>query len=170
MKLKPVSMVISYIASHYRKDRIWLRWTRPNKRNYQIVIAIDDSSSMSENNYGIVAIEALVTVCPAMSQLEVENLAVASFGKGENIQLLHDFDQPFTGEAGVQDMMEPTVSPDGSWHQNRVGASYIDNGSLMYLMPGYNPYGLQSFLGEGIRHYPLDVQSRQSTSDLSELL
>ncbi|PWA97505.1 hypothetical protein CTI12_AA028730 [Artemisia annua] len=94
--------VIPYIASHYRKDKIWLRRTRPNKRNYQVVIAVDDSSSMSENNNGSVAIEALVTVCRAMSQLEVGNLAVASFGKEGNIQLLHDFDQPFTSEAGVK--------------------------------------------------------------------
>ena len=94
--------MIPYIASHYRKDKIWLRRTRPNKRNYQVVIAIDDSSSMSENNNGSVAIEALVTVCRAMSQLEVGNLAVASFGKEGNIQLLHDFDQPFTSEAGVK--------------------------------------------------------------------
>lgn len=94
--------VIPYIASHYRKDKIWLRRTRPNKRNYQVVIAVDDSRSMSENNCGNVAIEALVTVCRAMSQLEVGNLAVASFGKKGNIQLLHDFDQPFTSESGVK--------------------------------------------------------------------
>ncbi|KAI3727341.1 hypothetical protein L1987_67154 [Smallanthus sonchifolius] len=94
--------VIPYIASHYRKDKIWLRRTRPNKRNYQVVIAVDDSRSMSENNCGGVAIEALVTVCRAMSQLEVGNMAVASFGKKGNIKLLHDFDQPFTGEAGVK--------------------------------------------------------------------
>nr|GEU60156.1 pumilio homolog 2-like [Tanacetum cinerariifolium] len=45
-------------------------------------------------------------------------------------------------------MMEPTVCPDGSWHQNHVGASLMDIGSLMYLIPGYNPYGIQSFLSE----------------------
>ncbi|GFY97181.1 midasin-like protein [Actinidia rufa] len=94
--------VIPYIASHYRKDKIWLRRTRPNKRDYQVVIAVDDSRSMSESHCGEVAIEALVTVCRAMSQLEVGNLAVASFGKKGNIRLLHEFDQPFTGEAGVK--------------------------------------------------------------------
>lgn len=57
---------------------------------------------MSESRCGDVAIEALVTVCRAMSQLEVGNLAVASFGKKGNIRLLHDFDHPFTGEAGVK--------------------------------------------------------------------
>lgn len=94
--------MIPYVASHYRKDKIWLRRTRPNKRDYQVVIAVDDSRSMQESRCGNVAIEALVTVCRAMSQLEVGNLAVASFGKKGNIRLLHDFDQPFTGEAGIK--------------------------------------------------------------------
>lgn len=61
---------------------------------------MDDSRSMSESCCGDVAIEALVTVCRAMSQLEMGNMAVASFGKKGNIRSLHDFDQPFTGEAG----------------------------------------------------------------------
>lgn len=38
--------VISYIASNYRKDKIWLRRTEPNQQNYRIFIAVDDSSSM----------------------------------------------------------------------------------------------------------------------------
>lgn len=35
---KRISMkkVIAYIASHYRKDKIWLRRTRPDKRKYQV--------------------------------------------------------------------------------------------------------------------------------------
>ncbi|KAL9235481.1 hypothetical protein vseg_010237 [Gypsophila vaccaria] len=94
--------VIPYIASHYRKDKIWLRRTKPNKRDYQVVIAVDDSRSMSENCCGDFAIEALVTVCRALSQLEVGKLAVTSFGKQGNVRLLHDFDQPLTGEAGMQ--------------------------------------------------------------------
>ncbi|KAF5200410.1 Midasin [Thalictrum thalictroides] len=94
--------VIAFIASHYRKDRIWLRRTRPNKRDYQVVVAVDDSRSMSESHCGDVAIESLVTVCRAMSQLEVGQLAVASYGKKGNIQLLHDFNQHFTAEAGMK--------------------------------------------------------------------
>ncbi|KQJ96949.1 midasin [Brachypodium distachyon] len=94
--------VIPYIASHFRRDKIWLRRTKPNKRNYQVVIAVDDSRSMSEGKCGKVAIEALVTVCRAMSQLEVGQFAVASFGKRGNVQVLHDFDQIFNGEAGVK--------------------------------------------------------------------
>ncbi|CAN6310923.1 unnamed protein product [Urochloa humidicola] len=94
--------VIAYIASHFRRDKIWLRRTKPNKRNYQVVIAVDDSRSMSEGKCGKVAIEALVTVCRAMSQLEVGQFAVASFGKKGNVRVLHDFDQIFNSEAGVK--------------------------------------------------------------------
>ncbi|KAG0489307.1 hypothetical protein HPP92_008118 [Vanilla planifolia] len=94
--------VIPYIASHFRRDKIWLRRTKPNKRDYQVVVAIDDSRSMSESNCGDAAIEALVTVCRAMSLLEVGQFAVASFGRKGNIKLLHDFDQTFSGEAGAK--------------------------------------------------------------------
>jgi midasin len=35
---KRISMrkVIAYIASHYRKDKIWMRRSRPDKRRYQV--------------------------------------------------------------------------------------------------------------------------------------
>ena len=42
--------IISYIASNFQNDRIWLRRSKPSKRVYQILIAVDDSSSMSEND------------------------------------------------------------------------------------------------------------------------
>ena len=28
--------MIGYIASHFRKDKIWMRRTRPDKRKYQV--------------------------------------------------------------------------------------------------------------------------------------
>lgn len=40
--------VISFIASHYRNDKIWLRRTLPSKRDYKLLLAIDDSLSMKE--------------------------------------------------------------------------------------------------------------------------
>lgn len=93
--------VIPYIASQFRKDKIWLRRTKPNKRQYQVILAIDDSRSMSESHCGHMALEALITISRAMSMLEVGQVAVASFGKRGNVKLLHDFDRPFSMEAGV---------------------------------------------------------------------
>lgn len=47
--------VIPYIASQFKKDKIWLRRTRPSKRQYQIIMAVDNSSSMMDSNAKIVS-------------------------------------------------------------------------------------------------------------------
>ena len=94
--------MIAYIASQYRKDKIWLRRTKPNRREYQVVIAVDDSRSMSESGCSEFAVEALAMICRAMTQLEVGQFAVASFGEKGNTRVLHDFDQPFTLETGAK--------------------------------------------------------------------
>ena len=60
--------VIAYIASHFRKDKIWMRRSRPDKRRYQVVLAVDDSRSMAENGCGGVALESLSLICKAMSR------------------------------------------------------------------------------------------------------
>ena len=38
---KRISMrkVVAYIASHFRKDKIWLRRTRPDNRQYQVILS-----------------------------------------------------------------------------------------------------------------------------------
>ena len=40
--------LISYIASDFRNDRIWMRRSKMEKRNYEICIAVDDSASMKD--------------------------------------------------------------------------------------------------------------------------
>ena len=57
--------VISFIASHYRNDKIWLRRTLPSKRDYKILLAIDDSLSMHEQSCGFFSLEAMVTLTDA---------------------------------------------------------------------------------------------------------
>lgn len=90
--------VIPYIASQFRKDKIWMRRTRPSKRQYQVMVAIDDSESMADNHAGRLALEAMTTLCKGMTQLEVGEIAVVKFG--QDIELLHAFDTPFTDDAG----------------------------------------------------------------------
>jgi midasin len=86
-----IKKVIPYIASQFRKDKIWLRRTKPNKRHYQVMIAIDDSASMRSNEGGRLALEAMTVLCRALTQLEVGELAVVSFG--EQVKLLHSFNK-----------------------------------------------------------------------------
>ena len=90
--------VIGYIASGYRKDKIWLRRTKPAKRNYRVLLAVDDSESMLKSGAGEMALKAMATLAVGMSQLEVGEVGIASFGNEMN--LVHPFHQPFTSESG----------------------------------------------------------------------
>jgi len=88
--------VISFIASHYRNDKIWLRRTLPSKRDYKILIAIDDSMSMRENNQGFFSLEAMIALTEALNRLEVGKVAVARIR--ERMDLVHSFDDTYTAE------------------------------------------------------------------------
>lgn len=94
--------VIPYIASQFRKDKIWMRRTKPSQRQYQVLVAIDDSESMADNHVGRLACEAMATLCKALSRLEVGEISVASFG--DELRVLHPFGTPFTDDAGSQVM------------------------------------------------------------------
>lgn len=90
--------IIPYIASQFRKDKIWLRRTKPSKRDYQIVLAIDDSSSMADNHSKELAFESLSLISKAMTYLEAGQLSVLSFGEQTNI--LHPLGENFSEHSG----------------------------------------------------------------------
>lgn len=92
--------IIPYIASQFRKDKIWLRRTKPAKREYQIVLAIDDSSSMDDNHSKELAFESVALISKALTLLESGQLSVLSFG--ESTELLHKLDEPFTNQSGYK--------------------------------------------------------------------
>lgn len=91
--------IIPYIASDYKKDKIWMRRTVPTKRYYQLMIALDDSKSMAEGGSNELAFETLALISKALAMLEAGELCIVSFGEGVKVQ--HAFDRPFTDEAGV---------------------------------------------------------------------
>ncbi|KAJ6549493.1 hypothetical protein B0H10DRAFT_1850819 [Mycena sp. CBHHK59/15] len=93
--------IISYIASDYTKDKIWLRRTRPSQREYQVLLALDDSRSMAESRSVHLAFETLALVGRALGRLEAGDVAIAKFGA--RVDLLHGFDSgPFTDAAGAR--------------------------------------------------------------------
>jgi len=98
--------VISYIASQFRKDKIWLRRTKPSKRQYQIMLAVDDSSSMNDNHSKQLAFESLAVISNALTRLEAGDLGVCSFG--ETVRLLHPFHEPFTDHSGARILQQFT--------------------------------------------------------------
>ncbi|XP_055839231.1 midasin [Episyrphus balteatus] len=88
--------IIPYIASQFRKDKIWLRRTKPAQRDYKITIAIDDSKSMDHNNSKELTLEAISLVSQALTLLESGRLSIVSFGEAPKIILNHteQFDGP----------------------------------------------------------------------------
>ncbi|XP_064595226.1 midasin-like [Liolophura sinensis] len=98
--------VIPYIASEFRKDKIWLRRTKPSKREYQILVAVDDSSSMMDNHSKQLAFESLAVISNALSLLEAGQLGICSFG--ESVKVLHPFTEQFTSQSGARILQQFT--------------------------------------------------------------
>lgn len=92
--------IIPYIASQFRKDKIWLRRTKPSKRQYQIMVALDNSKSMSESNCVKLAFDSLCLVSRTLTQLESGGLSIVKFG--ETSKEVHSFDQQFSTETGAK--------------------------------------------------------------------
>ena len=95
--------IIPYIASEYTKDKIWLRRTKPSQREYQVLIALDDSRSMAESHSIHLAYQTLALVSRALARLEVGEIGIAKFG--QRVEILHGFDNDsgsFNDQAGVK--------------------------------------------------------------------
>lgn len=103
-----IKRIIPYIASSYKRDKIWMRRSVPQKRAYQILLAVDDSKSMSESSAGHLAFETLALVAKSLSMLEVGEICVVGFGA--EVSVAHEFDKPFALDAGVEVFRQFTFS------------------------------------------------------------
>ena len=101
-----IKKIIPYIASQFKKDRIWLRRTKPNKRSYQVLIALDDSLSMLKNNAGVVSCQAVALLSKAMQQLEVGEFGILRFGKDTSV--VHPLIEAFAADSGPRAFAEFT--------------------------------------------------------------
>lgn len=93
--------IIPYIASDYTKDKIWLRRTRPSQREYQVLLALDDSRSMADSRAVHLAYQTLALVCQSLTKLEVGEVSVCKFG--EHTKFIHNFeDGPVSESVGAR--------------------------------------------------------------------
>ncbi|PVV04462.1 hypothetical protein BB560_001039 [Smittium megazygosporum] len=106
--------IIPYIASQFKRDKIWLRRTKPMKREYQVLLAIDNSKSMLSSqsvsvndkeqklNYNTVKLtfETLALLTNSLQLLEVGEMGIVSFGSQVNV--LHPFNNALTLEQGAK--------------------------------------------------------------------
>jgi len=96
-----IKRIIPYIASSYKRDKIWMRRAIPTKRSYQILLCVDDSKSMGESSSGELALESLVMVSRALTMLEVGEIGIMGFGS--NVFMAHEFSEPFAShDAGAK--------------------------------------------------------------------
>ncbi|KAJ9116871.1 hypothetical protein QFC22_004528 [Naganishia vaughanmartiniae] len=95
--------IIPYIASEYTKDKIWLRRTKPSRREYQVLLSLDDSRSMADSHSVHLAYQTLALVSQALTKLEVGQVGIARFG--EEVEMLHEFsDTAFSAADGAKVM------------------------------------------------------------------
>ena len=119
--------IIPYIASEYTKDKIWLRRTRPSQREYQILIALDDSRSMAESRSVHLAYEALALVSKALNRLESGEVAIARFG--EDVEIVHAFEDGMVGDREGEKVMQKF-----KFEQCKTDVLELVNASLQLLM------------------------------------
>lgn len=133
--------VISFIASHYRNDKIWLRRTMPSKRDYKILLAIDDTLSMREGGLGFFSLEALTTITEALHRLEVGKVAVAAIR--DRMDLLQTFEE-------------------GAQLSNERNAFVLSQFGFQFSAPKSADYAMANFVKDA--NYMLDGASADGSS------
>lgn len=118
--------IIPYIASEYTKDKIWLRRTKPSRREYQVLLSLDDSRSMAESHSVDLAHQTLALVAQALNKLEVGQVAIAKFG--ESVDILHPF-----GESGFTDADGAKVMNSFNFDQQKTDVAALVERTLTYL-------------------------------------
>ncbi|GJQ13145.1 hypothetical protein GpartN1_g4936.t1 [Galdieria partita] len=96
--------VIEFYASDFRKDRIWLRRVQPDRRSYDVLIAIDDSASMMESQASALAMETLALLASSFTRYEIGRLAVARFGN--EVNWLRSFEDSLSMEVGGAEILQ----------------------------------------------------------------
>lgn len=96
--------IIPYIASDYTKDKIWLRRTKPSQREYQILLAVDDSKSMADSRSVDLAFQTLALVMQSLGRLEAGQVGVCSFGK--DVHFVQDFSEGSLSEQDAARMLQ----------------------------------------------------------------
>lgn len=117
--------VIPYIASNFKNDKIWLRRQKPSKREYQVLLGIDDSESVAIGGVGDLLREAVATITQAFMLLDVGQLSIVKFG--EQVQLLHTFQESFT------DSDAATVIPQLTFTQKKTNMARFLETSIQTL-------------------------------------
>ncbi|KAL0229956.1 hypothetical protein PCE1_003520 [Barthelona sp. PCE] len=143
-----IRKVIAYIASNFRKDAIWLRRTKPQKRQYDIVLAMDNSLSMADLDVASMGLQTTAVIAQALTNLDSGNVGVLRFG--ETAEFVHSLGEPFTShglkrligsfnfdeeKTSFADMFRVALSElSGRAHANRVSNPDVVTNQLLFCI------------------------------------
>ena len=118
--------IIPFIASDFAKDKIWLRRTKPSARQYQVILAIDDSKSMAHSRSAHLAMQTVALLSSALTKLEVGDVSICRFGK--EMEVLHAFgERTFSQQDGAGILSRLT------FQQSSTNVLKLLQSSLSYL-------------------------------------
>ncbi|KAK3374940.1 hypothetical protein B0H63DRAFT_549328, partial [Podospora didyma] len=129
-----IKKIIPYIASSYKRDKIWMRRSIPSKRSYQILLCVDDSSSMGDNSSGRLALESLVMVTRALTMLEVGQVGVLGFGT--DVFVAHELTEPFASHDAGARVLQRFMFDQQSTDMIRLLRTTIDHFAAARLTQG----------------------------------
>ncbi|GBE59483.1 ATPase associated with various cellular activities (AAA) family protein [Babesia ovata] len=123
-----IKKLMAFIASNYQRDKIWLRRSKPNKRDNRVVLAMDNSRSMAVSNAGNLALKSFACIYQAMSVLEVGELSVCKFG-GDVPELLLEMN----GSEDPCNVVAGMTFDEESRHSHETGLPELMKYVLRYL-------------------------------------
>ena len=119
-----IRKILPFIASGYRRNKIWMRRTKLSNRNYRIVLAIDNSQSMQNNAAGEMALKTAAIINGAMKKLETGNqFSILSFGsqvKVINLDGIIRYASSFTFDEDKTNVLQ-ALDKAGSLYSDDVG-------------------------------------------------
>ena len=135
--------IISYIASNYRKDKIWMRRAEPNQKDYRILLALDNSASMKEKNVGQLALFSFSMLAEAIVKSQVGDLFISSIDSQMNMlykdrkewnwniaadifaQFDFDYKSDLSGDLSMANFVKQSNEFFGSFNDDKLNMCFI---------------------------------------------
>lgn len=123
--------IIPFIASDFRKDKIWKRRTQPSDREYQILVAVDNSKSMGDKKTVMLTYESLLLLVTALRKLQVGQIGV--LGYGEQVSVLLPMDDTCAQQTGASFQMSSQLFSNLKFDQDKTRTELMLQESLQLL-------------------------------------
>ena len=162
-----IKRIIPYIASNFKRDKIWMRRSIPSKRSYQIMLAVDDSKSMNESGSSELAYQTLALVAKSLSMLEAGEICIVGFGN--DVFVAREFDASFSPEAGATVVQRFSFQQEGTNVRRLIAESIklFRQARFQKSSSGQDVWQLEVVISDGVceDHQTIKRLVRQATDE-----